>query len=76
MSQSDAFLHTLHLESIRQIQLSEKNYDIHLINLWEHIGRINKNQAKAFRETATFNPLSWFGLIKLRIHQWAWAKFR
>jgi len=74
LSKTDTFLHALHLESIRQIQLSESNFDIQLVNLWQYIGRISESQAKAFKETATFNPPGIIGSIKIHLHRYLQEK--
>lgn len=70
MTQVETFLHSLHLESIRQIQLSERNFDINTVNLWQYIGRISESQAKAFKETAPFNPPGLIGSLQLQIHRY------
>ncbi len=74
MTQADTFLHSLHLESIRQIQLSERNFDINTVNLWQYIGRISESQAKAFKETAPFNPPGLIGSFQLHIHRYLQEK--
>lgn len=74
LSKADTFLHCLHLEAIRQIQLSEKNFDISTISLWQHVGRITESQSKSFLETAPFNPPGIFSSIKLSIHRYLQEK--
>lgn len=74
LSQADTFLQSLHLESIRQIQLSEKNFDINTVNLWQYIGRISESQAKAFKETAPFNPPSLISSVQIYLQKFLQEK--
>lgn len=74
LAKAETFLHCLHLEAIRQIQLSEKNFDIATISLWQHIGRITESQAKSFLETAPFNTPGIFSSMKLYVHRYLQEK--
>lgn len=56
LTRAESFLHSLYFEAIRQIQLSERTFDMNTVRLWRVLGRITESQEKTFLETAPYNP--------------------
>ena len=62
LAKSDSLNTTLFIESIRQINLSEQNFNFETIALWKQQGKINEEQEKFFIKAM---PLNKTGPIKI-----------